>query len=231
MAKLKDIGGLEQAKKKTSKEVPVTLVKGDVVRRYNEACDQIDRAEAVCKELAPELHEIGLEYVFAHNCENGENPKRFINSVNIQDGADDAEPGQTVMFTWTRKAKAMDAAAVEALFNDPELKTTARKPANVNDYVAWVPKADFDAKVFMVAEKGRMKFSQERYDAFRKAIQAVADEFSVTNPLSTSKVFGPVEDFQDRRFKDFTAEQNQHIAEVMPTTVSLSPVRLNEDAG
>lgn len=230
MAKLKDISTLEKAKpKKSRKEIPTTRVTGDVVRRYNEACDQLDRAEAVCKELAPELNEVGMEMVFQHNCTPGNKP---INSFIITDGEDDESKGTgSVMFTWQRKAKACDPKAVEAFFNG--VKTQEKKAANVNDYVGWFPVADFDAKVFLVADKtsGKVKFSQERYDAFLAAIQAVADQFKVTNPLSCAKVFGPQPDFQERRFKDFDVETNISIAEVLPTSTSLEPVRSDEEEG
>lgn len=227
MAKLKDISTLATAKpKKSRKEIPTTRVEGDVVRRYNEACDQMARAEAVCKELSPELTEVGMEMVFQHNCTPGNKP---INSYIIVDGEDDESKGTgSVMFTWQRKAKACDPKVVEAFFGS--VKTRENKAANVNDYAGWTPVASFDAKVFLVVDKtGKPKFSQERYDAFLAAIQAVAEQFQVPNPLSCTKAFGPQPDFQERRFKDFDAETNISIAEVLPTSTSLEPVRSDED--
>lgn len=221
MAKLKDIKTLDaKPKKKSAKEVPSIGFGGDAVKRYNEAQDQIANAEAVCKELAPDLIDTGCRYVFEKNCTPGTKP---INSVNLVDA-----DGEKLMVTWTRKSKAMDAAAVEAFFDG--MKTLAKKPANVNDYAAFVPVAAFDAKIFMVAnaKTARVEFSQERYDAFNEAIQKVADRFSVASPLSCGKVFVAQPDFQERRFVDFDVDANMALMDVMPTSVSLETVRSDD---
>jgi len=220
MAKLKDISVLETAKpKKKGKEVATLTFEGDMARRYNEAADQIATALAVQKELAPLLIDAGCQYVFETNCVPGAKP---INSVNLVD-----DSLSTVMVTWTRKPKAMDAEAVEAFFEGRQ--TLAKKLANVNDYAAFVPVAAFDAKVFMVLDtKGKPKFSQARYDAFNTAMLQVAEQFEVTNPLSCSKVFAIQPDFQERRFEDFDADTNMDLMEVMPTSVSLESVRSQE---
>lgn len=224
MAKLKDIKSLEtKPKKKSAKEVPSIDFSGDAVKRYNEAQDQIANAEAVCKELAPSLIDTGCRFVFEQNCTPGNKP---INSVNLVD-----DRGEKLMVTWTRKPKVMDAAAVEAFFDDK--KTLAKKPANVNDYAVFVPVATFDAKIFLVAnpKTARIEFAQERYDAFNEAVQKVADKFGVTNPLSCGKVFVPQPDFQERRFVDFDVDTNLDLMEVMPTSVSLETVRSDDVDG
>lgn len=218
MAKLKDISALDTVPpKKKGKEVLSLEVAGDAVKRYNEAQDQIAKAEAVCKKLAPDIIDTGCRFVFEKNCVRGAKPINSVNLVTVE--------GDKLMVTWTRKSKAMDAVAVEAFFEGRQ--TLAKKPANVNDYAAMVPVAAFEAEVFMAVDPktAQIKFAQERYDAFSAAIQKVADKFGVPNPLTCGKVFTTQPNFQERRFVDFDVDTNLALMEVMPTSVSLKTVR------
>ena len=214
MAKLKTLPLPEAKSKKSKKELPQLPVAGDIVSRFNDAADQLSKAQAVMDELAPELKELGMAFVFERNCTTPLNPKSIISSVNLVDAQ-----GEIVQYTWKRANKACSAGLVEAFFKDRQ--TRQDKRANVNDYAAWKPKAEFDAKVFMVDGK----FNQDRYDAFVEALALVAEEFDVPNPLTCTKVFGPTDSLHEIRFRDFTPEENVEMAEVLPTSEELEPIR------
>jgi len=218
MAKIKDLPLPEAQPKKSKKQVPEFKVSGDIVTRYNEACDQSVRAQLVMEELAPELKDLGRDFVFRHNCQKADDTKAQISSVNLVD-----DEGEQCQFTWKRANKVCVPALVEAFFK--KVFTRTGKLANVNFYASWKPKAQFDADVFMVDGK----FDQERYDAFLDALKDTAAKLQVANPLTCTKVFGPTGNFHELRFRDFTPTQNVDMAEVLPTTEALEPVRPEKD--
>jgi hypothetical protein len=230
MAAIKELG-IPVSEKKTTrarKEIPTLQVKGDIVRRFNEARDQIKNAEAVISELGPALKEAGLEYAFRHNVDHNTDEKAQISSVKLEEfdtKKDALESAERVMFTWSKRNLKLDASQVQAFFD--QIKTVAGKKADVNNYAAWVVKVDFDISVFNNAAG---KFDPKRYTKFYTALEAVAKELGVNCPLDTSKVFQPLKDFHSRRFKDFTTEQNLRIAEVMPTSTELESLRPEETA-
>jgi hypothetical protein len=177
----------------------------------------VKEAQAEMDELAPELKDTGLQYVFKHNCVTKDCPKQQIKSVNLVEPKGDGE--EVVQFTWTTKTLKMDSEVVTAYFK-------SRLPGlNVNDYAEWVINADFDKDVFVVGGK----FDQRRFDRFRAAIQAVAEELGVTNPLSFSKEFKATAEACDIRFQQLNAVQNLALHDVMPTSLMLKPQRAKED--
>lgn len=222
MAKLTsiDIPDLDDKKSKTT--IPTIVVPGDIVARYNEARDQMDKAEEVINELKPSLVEAGLQAVFEHNTAHAGNPKEIISSVNLQaepDADDASAPVEVCMFSWTKKDLKNNAKQVEAEFN--RLRTVDGKKANVNEFAGFEVVAKFDTSVFMVDGK----FSNERYQAFMKAIAQVAAKFEVDSPLSCGKVLVPKPDFHEKRWGVFDVESNIAIQAVLPTQCNLKPVR------
>lgn len=214
MAKLTSIDLPDADSKKSRTNIPSISVEGDTVTRYNDACDQIDKAEAVINELKPVLHEAGLQAVFTHNVEHASDPKAILSSVNLTD-----EEGEVCQFSWTRKDLKNDAAQADAEFK--RLRTVDGKKADINACAGYEVVAAFNAKVFMVDGK----FSRERYDAFVEALKAVSTRFNVDNPLTCGKVLKPKPDFHDRRWSEFDVEANLAIQTVLPTQVNLKPIR------
>jgi hypothetical protein len=228
MAKLTSIGLPDAASKKAKVKIPTVFVLGDVVTRFNEARDQVDKATEVMTELKPTLIEAGLQAVFEHNIKHADDSKAQISSVNLMDKPpeEDTEAKaladslkQTCMFSWTRKDLKNDFNQVDAEFK--RLRTVDGKRTNVNDYVVFMPVADFDSSVFMVDGK----FSEERYTAFMNALNEVSAKFEVDNPLSCGQVLAPKPDFHDKRWKTFDVESNIAIQSVLPTQCNLKPVR------
>ncbi len=219
MAKLLtlDVAGVtsKKAAKSKLKTVPVA---GDVVTRYNEARDQMDKAEEVINELKPTLIEAGLEAVFNHNHEHAGDSKSMVSSVNLSD----AKSGEACMFSWTRKNSANDPKQVEAEFK--LLRMVDGKKADINQFCGFELVPKFDGGVFM--EDG--KFSKSRYEAFVKAIKAVADLFQIESPLSFEQKLAPKPEFHDKRFEVFDVEANLAIQTVLPTQCNLKPVRDKE---
>jgi hypothetical protein len=229
MAKLTSIDIPDVADKKAKNNIPTVYVPGDVVTRYNEARDQVDKATEVMNELKPTLIEAGLQAVFEHNSEHAGDSKAQISSVNLMDGLPDEDEAdakaladalkEVCMFSWTRKDLKNNPKQVEAEFN--RLRKLDGKKANINDYAGFEIVAKFDTEVFMVDGK----FSRARYDAFVEAITAVAEKFEVANPLSCGKVLAPKPDFHDKRWQDFDVESNIALQTVLPTQCNLKPVR------
>jgi hypothetical protein len=219
MAKLNSLDIPDAASKKAKTEIPTVVVTGDIVTRYNEARDAADRAEEILNELKPTLTEEGLQGVFNHNAQHPEDPKARISSVNLKDDA----TGEIVQFSWTKKNLKCDPKQVEAEFNT--LRTVDGKKANVNDYVGYEIAASFDTKVFMVDGK----FNRNRYDQFMTAIQQVAADLGVDNPLTCGKVLVPKADFHDKRWQAFNVEDNLWLQQLLPTQCSLKPIRPEAD--
>lgn len=217
MAKLKDIDLPEKAKKSTSSAIQTLVISGDTVARYNEACDQIEKADLTIKELKPTLVEAGLSAIFAHNCANPTDPKARVSSINLID--DDPDAVETLRVTWQKKNLKNDPKQVVAEFDS--LRTVDDKRANINDHAAYAVVADFDADVFSV----NGKFDQQRYDDFVEALTVVSERYKVPMPLSCAKVLVPKADFHDRRWSVFDIETNLVIQAVLPTQVNLTPIR------
>ena len=217
MAKLRDINIPDKAQKKSKSSIETVEVKGDTVARYNEACDQIDKAELVVKELKPTLLEAGLSAIFRHNCTNPTDPKARVSSVNLID--DDPDAVETLRVTWQRKNLKNDPKVVLAEFNS--LRTVDDKKVNINDYAGYEVVADFDASVFTVNDR----FDQERFDAYVEALTLVSERFGVAMPLSCSKVLVPKSDFHEKRWSTFDVETNFVIQSVLPTQVNMTPIR------
>ncbi len=228
MAKLTGINLPDATDKKARKTIPTVALEsdtGDVVKRYNEARDAKDQADALMKELAPTMLKAGVLAVFDNNCENARDPKKIISSVNLVDKPLDGAPyvpedkQELCMMSWTKKDLKNDPKMVEAQF--ARLRTTADKLANVNNYATFEPVAEFDGGVFMVGGK----FNQERYDTIMEALNEVSEQLGVPNPLSCSKVLKPKADFHEIRWALFDLEANLAIQTVLPTQINLKPIR------
>lgn len=228
MAKLSNIALPDATDKASRKNIPTIEVEseaGDMIARYNAAKDAKDQAEAYMKEMAPKLQAIGVTAVFDNNCEHAKDPKKIISSVNLADKLpEDAVPlpdekREKLMCSWTKKDMKNDPATVEAQFC--KLRTTADRLANINNYAAFEPVAEFDSEVFLVGGK----FNQERYDTIMQALDEVSQELGVPNPLSCSKVLRPKADFHTIRWAMFDLEANLKIQAVLPTQINLKPIR------
>lgn len=215
-----DLPEVETTKKSS---IPVLPVEGDAVRRFNEASDQVKAGTAVMAELRGELVQQGLEYLFAQNVINPDKPIQSVRLMTVD--PEDPDNNETLTVTWTKKATKCVVDVVKGWF--AKNKTVQGKQANINDYAEWQVKAKFDESIFC-DEKG--KFNMERFQKVQAALTEVAEELGASNPLSCGKVLVPVASFNEsRRWKDFTAEQNLALTEVLPTQVNLEPVRTNGD--
>lgn len=221
----------EKSSKRPAKNIPVIELDGDVVQRYNDAKDQIEKAQKVVDALAPTLTEAGLRGVFEHNIANNADVTKQISSVRLRDKAlvpqDEAAVVESVLFSFTKTPKKFDSSRVEVFFEN--LKTTSGDKAKREDYASWYVGTEFDVSVFL--DPVSKKFSQERYAEFVKALDKVAKKLKVSNPLSTHKTMGPAADFHIRRFKDFNLSTNFDLTDVLPTTTKLEPERPEVEEG
>jgi hypothetical protein len=221
----------EKKPSKSAKNIPVIELDGDAVKRFNEAKDQIAAAQKVIDALTPVLQEAGIKAVFKHNIREKADVTLHISSVRLQDKREqpviEGETVETIMFSWTKTAKKCDSKRVEDFFDG--LKTLDNKPAQRCDYAAWILGADFNTEVFY--DPASKKFDPERYGKFVKALDRVSKQLKVENPLSTHKVMGPTANFHVKRFVDFALETNLDLAEVLPTTLKLEPVRPDKEEG
>lgn len=218
MSKITNIDLPDKDSKKSTTSIPSVVVPGDIVSRYNDARDQVDRATEVMDELKPTLIEAGLQAVFEHNSQHPGDSKNQINSVSLQD-ATDPESVEVCMFSWTRKNLKNDPKQVEAEFK--RLKTLQGKKVDVNDHVAYVPVVTFDSAALVVDGE----FSRLHYRAFENAIAKVAKELGIENPFTVTKVLVPKPEFHDKRWENFDVESNIAIQTVLPTQCNLKPVR------
>jgi hypothetical protein len=218
------------APKKGASDIQTIPVKGTVVSRYAKACDEMKQAEATMQELAGQLQEAGVAYVFKQNIQAHGQPMLMISSVNLVDKDSEAVPEGTVdrvQFSWSRKNLKNDPKQVKAVFES--IRTIADEPVKTGDYVEDVVVCAFDTKVFLTKnDKGEAKFDEKKYLAFTKAIAEVAKDLKVPMPLTSSKKLVPKPDFHDRRFADFDFEANETLAGTLPTSVSLEVIRATQ---
>lgn len=219
----------ESPVKKSSGTLGVILLtseKGDIVKRYNEAKKLMQDNEAIVKELEPTIKSAGMSGIFRHNC--ADTTVEPIASVKVQDVLEDLEkPGEEIKgelcrVTFQARYNNCDSAVVEAAFAD-------FKERNINDYVATVVEASFDNRIWLNKD-GSMNV--EAYKKVTAAVAKVASELgfvdesgAATTPLRTVKKVRPLEDFHQRRFLDFTAKENVTLYQILPNTVSATPLR------
>jgi len=220
----------EKTSARNTADIPVIELEGDTVQRFNDAKDQIAKAEKVIEALAPDLIQRGLRAVFKHNIAHSDNTDEQISSVRLQDAptkpAKEAKPDEkveSVMFTWSKRNTKCNSKKVEAFFSELARVPTLLFKLVRSNYADWVTEAEFNTDVFI--DPQTKKFDPKRYDAFVAALDEVAAKYKVANPLSVSKVMKPTADFHTRRFKDFGLETNVTLTQVLPTTVQLEPER------
>lgn len=212
-----DIDLPEVPKNKKASTVPVRSLEGDQIRRYTEALRQIEDANAVIAELKPDLIQEGVEYVFGHNVNHGGDTKTLISSVKFCDKDQDTltEGAQSLMVSTQKKTTALDAKLVnETLVS---MRRADGKPVVADDYVEYAVKASFDTTIF----NGADGFSKERYAKIMEALNDVSEELGVDNPLSCHKVMSPKGDWYERRWVDFSLEQNLQLQEVIPCVIAV----------
>jgi hypothetical protein len=191
-------------------DIPTILVDGDYPTRYNEAAAVMKDAEELMKDLKPVMLPDALAELFRHNSER---PWDAISSVKLQDDAE-----EVTRVTFTSKYSTVAPAIAEALFG--EIRTKAGKKPDINDYLVRTMVGTFDSTVFLGAD-GR--FDKTRYEKIFSALEAVAKELGIVNPLSTSETVQPLPDFHNRRWMDFDLETNQKISGVVKNQTNFVP--------
>jgi hypothetical protein len=224
------VSSSDETPKKSS--VPVVLLdveQGDIVKRYNEAKEAADRAAETMNELRPQIVEAAKEHIFENNCAPGcLNPLTSVKLQELLENPNDPESepvrGELIRVSFTSRYNTADAEFVDAMF-----KQFKGRKRNINDYVTETLTASFDSTVWL-DEDGN--FNQAVYDKFRIAIEKVAKELDlkdaegrVKSPLTTKRTVQVKEAFHQRRFTDFSVEENHSLSDALPNTIQCVPVR------
>ena len=215
MAKLKSIPLPDANETSSSKQTETIIIDSGAVNAYCRASDAVKAAQEIMEEHKEALVRAGLKHIFAHNCAHADNPDAQVSTVKLQD----SDTSEALNVIWSRKNNKMTASTVESAFK--RMLTTKGKRPDINEYVAEMPEAEFDASVFMADGV----FDEDVYLAFTLEIADIATRLGVKNPLTCKKVAEPKADFHDRRWIDFSPADNLALQKVMPTTVMLKPVR------
>jgi hypothetical protein len=196
------------AKGKT--EMPLKTISGTTIKQYNDAAAALKASKAIVDAIRPDVLDVGLTFLFEHNLSG-----KPVSSVKMSD-----ETGESLRLSFQDRYSVVDAEqAVHAL--ETELSVT-----DVNKYLVETTKATFDSKVFLTKEGD---FNEPVYKAFSEAIAKVAAGLGISNPLGTVKVVIPKSTFNDVRWNDFKSVAAQkRLAEVLPNTVSLTPIKSDE---
>jgi hypothetical protein len=196
-----------------------------LVSVYCEAEANLKEATAIVDSLKPMVCNHGVIQIIDHNCSAPHNPWTSvkIKDVTFPEGED---PGAARVSS-TVKYKFGSADAVSLVFDALRDKAVsagmaedeAKKKYNVNDYIQETVVASFDNKFFLNKEGD---FDQKRYDMVQAALDTVAKKLNATNPLTCKTVVLPKPDFHEKRYSNFTAEENLRIHSVMPNVCSVS---------
>jgi hypothetical protein len=188
---------------------PTTSVGGRAVKRYLQVCRRLKQLVAAKEQLETPVQSAGLKKLFAHNIAN---PTAPVTTVEVHDTT-----GAVAQVQFKDQYKAVDAEVAVAMFD----KAGA---VDANLYIHEIVTGKFDDSVFIVKDAaGKDEFSQERYDAFKKAIDEVAKKFNITTPVLTSATkIVPKSDFHTVRWsKPFgTVEQQETIHATLKATVA-----------
>lgn len=190
-------------------------VEGDYPTRYNEASAIVKEANELMKDFKPIMLPQAQEEVFRHNCER---PWETVSSVALRDDNDNI-----LRVSFLNKFSDVPIIQAEVLFATIKTKAKDGKPGetpDINDYLQFLLVPKFDPKAVLDAEG---KFDQVRFKKFHDAIQAVAQELKIENPLSAEKQILPLPTFGARRWTDFDYETNQRISEVIQGQINFTP--------
>lgn len=198
------------AAKPRKDEMPSIDVEGIYVTTYNAASARMKSAEEDMVELKPFLTSVPMGELFRLNCAY---PSEPYASIKITD-----EQSSVVRMTLPNKYGTIDPAFVEQFF------TTLRKkdgtPPNINDYIVRTTQAKFDSRCFMTPTG---EFNLAAYEAIQKAMQQVADELKIQNPLTCTEVVVPKPSFHAQRWHDFPEDTQRMISQVLGNGPSLYP--------
>lgn len=210
---LKPLAGVKlnaEEKPKTA-EIPTIDVDSVIVERYGKAKAAYDEAEATMKELRPFILDHALPHIFSHNCDP--NCLKPLASVKLKDSK-----GAVCNVQFQNKYGAVAAEPVEEFFED-------RKKLDINDYIVETVAASFDSTIWLDADGN---FNKKLYERFRAAIEKVCvennlfdSEGNLRNPLATKRVVVVRPNFHERRFKDFAADDQTALSEVLPNTSAI----------
>jgi hypothetical protein len=192
-----------KAKKST---IPVFKIDGGKVKQYADAYQSYKDAEATLKLVRPDVEEQALQILFA---ENALHPTVPTTTIKVQD-----DDGGEVRVSFQDKYNQADPEACDACFTQLH--------RDINDYAVETTKCTLDAKFFLDASGN---FDNEAYTELNRAIADTAARLGKPNPLSSKKVVTAKPGFHVLRWTEFTAEQNRLISQVLPNTVTISPLK------
>lgn len=184
-------------------EMPEFKIKGVDVRAFNQAVQDAKDAKSAQDDAREVIMEEALPLFFKH-CETNE----AVSSIKIVD-----EVGATCRLTLQDRYSACDCNAANAIFEDLGY--------DAGDYALETVSANFDSKVFITNDG---QFNEGLYKDMVEAVARIAKKHNVSNPLSCSTKIMPKPDFHERRFREFTAEENRRLSEVIKCTITLTPV-------
>lgn len=178
------------------------------VKEYNHAAAQEKAWAKIMEVKKPKLTARALEAMYAHNTEH---PAEAVKTVCLSDSTG-AACNVSLKDTYA-KASHDPAEAIAAL--------RLLGKADPNQYIAERVVVGFDTSIFY-NEDGSIKRSL--YLDMMNAIQAVATNYGVESPFTSKKVVSTKPDFGDKRWTDFTEEQQPMVTKSFPATVSVTPI-------
>lgn len=206
---------------------PTTTIQGRAVKRYLQVCRRLKMLAAAKETLETPVQSAGLKLLFKHNVSNPGGP---VTSVNVIDST-----GAEANVQFKDQYKTADAEVAVAMFDEVSLdpKVAALLPpaaegqpaplVDPNDFIHEVITAKFDNSVFLVSKDGKEEFSQERFDAFKAAIEETAKKLGITTPVltSTTKIV-PKSNFHAARWGKFpSVEAQETIQKTLIATVAV----------
>jgi hypothetical protein len=200
---------------------PSIRLDGDLVSKFNKAVSDQKDAEARVGEVRTKLLEKGISHLYEHNIGH---PTAPVKTIELTD-----KTGSAVRLTSQAKYSAANPEAADALFDALALRHPDIK-IDINDYVQEAVTASFDSKIFQDSD-GR--FNEKIYLAFAAAVEKVTKELvakqalpsGTVSPMKTTKKVVPLGTFDEQRYVLFDAiEEQNSIREVLPNTITLTPV-------
>lgn len=196
----------------TSNGMPTLKLDGKVVSQYTVASKQKKDAEKLMEELKPIITDAACDLLFLTNEKLTKSGAEVAKSVVASDTT-----GAQIRMSFTSKYGVIapdDVPEVQEMLAELGVK-------DANDYLVTTVQAAFDSGVFLTPQGD---FNRRLFNAMKEAVDAVASKFSIPSPLECQKVVTPRSNFHERRWKDFPADAQVDISELIKNTVTLTPL-------
>lgn len=199
---------LSPSSKEAPSKITFKLEGSTVVQEYNHAVAQEKAWDKVKEETKPLLQVEALAELYAYNTANSETP---VKTVCLVDDTG-SQCNVTIKDTYGKTNLDPDT-VIDGLVNLGYM--------DANKFVFEKVAVSFDTGVFYNANGS---LNKEFYMEMLEACESIASSHGLPSPFSSKKVVSVKPGFAEKRWKDFTKDQQLKVSALFPAQVSITPI-------